>query len=222
MPRIRTLLLLGAAAITLRASDASAQASPTTPPWWSPPFVVWYSAPSPRPAPAPVPASTPAAVVPVPLYRPTTGDAWPRDWAQMEDEVFALTNARRAEGAVCGGRSFAPAKPLVPDAILRTAARDHSRDMGAANYFEHVSPDGRSPIDRMHSAGWNGKTGGENIYGGHKDGAPMSAAEVVLGWMESPGHCSNIMDPRFKTLGVGFAAAPGSRLGNYWTQDFGG
>jgi uncharacterized protein YkwD len=94
--------------------------------------------------------------------------------------------------------------------------------MGAADYFDHVSPDGRSPTDRMRSAGWVGKMSGENIYGGQKGGAPMTAAEVVEGWMESPGHCSNIMDPRFKTLGVGFAAAPHSRLGNYWTQDFSG
>ena len=149
-------------------------------------------------------------------------DAWPRDWAQMEEEVFALTNQRRAQGAVCGGQSYPPAGPLTPDTVLRAAAREHSRDMGARNYFEHVSLDGRSPIDRMHAAGWAGRTGGENIYGGHKDGAPLSAAEVVAGWMESPGHCTNVMNARYKTLGVGFAAAPRSRLGNYWTQDFGG
>jgi uncharacterized protein YkwD len=140
----------------------------------------------------------------------------------MEEEVFVLTNEQRARGAVCGGRSYAPAPPLVPDPVLRSAAREHSQDMGARNYFEHVSQDGRSPMDRMHAAGWAGRTGGENIYGGQKGGAPMTAAEVVNGWMESPGHCSNIMDPRYRTLGVGFAAAPRSHLGNYWTQDFGG
>ena len=140
----------------------------------------------------------------------------------MEDEVFVLTNQRRAQGAVCGGHSYAPAGPLTPDPLLRSAAREHSRDMGAGNYFEHVSKDGRSPTDRMHAVGWTGKMGGENIYGGEKDGAPLTAAEVVEGWMESPGHCTNIMNPRYKTLGVGFASAPRSRLGHYWTQDFGG
>jgi uncharacterized protein YkwD len=140
----------------------------------------------------------------------------------MEEEVFVLTNARRAQGAVCGGKSFAPAGPLVPDAVLRDAAREHSRDMGAGNYFDHVSLDGRSPTDRMRAVGWAGRRSGENIFGGERNGGSLTAAEVVEGWMESPGHCSNIMDPRFKTLGVGYAAVPRSHLGNYWTQDFGG
>jgi uncharacterized protein YkwD len=102
------------------------------------------------------------------------------------------------------------------------AAREHSHDMGAGSYFEHVSRDGRSPTDRMHAAGWAGRLSGENIYGGEKNGGTFSAAEVVDGWMRSPGHCSNIMDPRWKTIGVGHASTPHSRLGNYWTQDFGG
>ncbi len=232
MPRLRTLCLVcvvGATAVTLRATDADAQVTPAVPPgWWPPPFIVWYPTPqqSPLPPPpAPRPATTPAARVPLPSL-PTAPSAsretWPGPWSQMEDEVFVLTNERRAEGAVCGGQSFAPAGPLTPDPVLRSAAREHSRDMGEGNYFEHVSRDGRSPTDRMHAAGWSGRMGGENIYGGQKGGAPMTAAEVVQGWMDSPGHCVNIMNPRFKTLGVGFAAAPRSRLGNYWTQDFGG
>jgi uncharacterized protein YkwD len=140
----------------------------------------------------------------------------------MEEEVFALTNQRRALGAVCGGKSFEPAGPLSLDPVLRLTAREHSRDMGDGNYFEHASRDGRSPFDRMRAAGWAGKTGGENIYGGQKGGAPLTAAEVVEGWMRSPGHCSNIMNPKFRTLGVGFASAPRSSLGHYWTQVFGG
>jgi len=140
----------------------------------------------------------------------------------MEEEVFTLTNQRRAQGATCGGRAFGPAGPVTFDPVLRAAARLHSQDMGARDYFEHVTPDGRSPTDRMRAAGWTGQLGGENIFGGHKDGAPMSAAEVVQGWMESPGHCSNIMNPRYRTLGVGFAGGSRSKLVNYWTQDFGG
>jgi uncharacterized protein YkwD len=140
----------------------------------------------------------------------------------MENEVLIFTNEARAKGAICGDKSFGPAGPLALDNVLRTAAREHSRDMGAGNYFEHVSLDGRSPTDRMHALGWKGRYGGENIYGGERDGRTLSASEVVDGWMHSPGHCSNIMDPRFKTIGVGYASTPRSRLGNYWTQDFGG
>jgi uncharacterized protein YkwD len=40
--------------------------------------------------------------------------------------------------------------------------------------------------------------------------------------MHSPGHCTNIMSPGFRSLGVGYARVPGSPLEHYWTQDFGG
>ncbi len=135
----------------------------------------------------------------------------------MEDEVLALTNARRAQGAVCGNEAFAPAPPLVAIASLRGAAREHSSDMGARSYFDHTAPDGRSASTRMRAAGFGGGTTGENIFAG-----PQTAAEVVDGWMKSPGHCANVMNPRYSALGVGYAYAPRSTYGNYWTQDFGG
>jgi uncharacterized protein YkwD len=41
---------------------------------------------------------------------------------------------------------------------------------------------------------------------------------VVEAWMNSPGHRANILNPDFKTLGVGVHFGPG---GPWWTQDFG-
>ncbi len=135
----------------------------------------------------------------------------------FEQEVLALTNARRAAGATCGTQAFAPAPPLAPNAALRDAAQKHSVDMGTRDYFDHTSLDGRSPGDRIHASGLRPRTWGENIFAG-----PRTPAEVVDGWMKSPGHCVNIMNPRFRFLGVGYASVPGSTYTNYWTQDFGG
>lgn len=163
---------------------------------------------------APAPPATPAA--PATPNAPAN-DGWPDAWARFENETLVLTNQRRAMGAVCGDRSFGPALPLTMDATLRRAAREHSRDMGTRNYFEHSSPDGRSPDDRMRAAGWSGRSSGENIYGG-----PPTAAAVVDGWMKSPGHCANMMSPGFRIIGIGYADVPGSQLTHYWTQDFGG
>ena len=87
--------------------------------------------------------------------------------------------------------------------------------MGTRDYFDHDSLDGRSPGDRIRATGFQPRTWGENIFAG-----PSTPAEVVDGWMKSPGHCENIMNPRFRFLGVGYASVPRSTYTNYWTQDF--
>ena len=57
----------------------------------------------------------------------------------------------------------------------------------------------------------------ENIAAGQTD-----PARVVQAWVESPGHCLNLMDPRYRVLGVGYFFESGDRFGHYWTQNFGG
>jgi uncharacterized protein YkwD len=39
--------------------------------------------------------------------------------------------------------------------------------------------------------------------------------------MASPGHRANILNARFKEIGVGLVYRPGSRYRYYWVQDFG-
>jgi hypothetical protein len=47
-----------------------------------------------------------------------------------------------------------------------------------------------------------------------------SAAEVVAGWLQSAGHCANLMDGRFRHMGIGVAT--GSKPGQiYWVQTLG-
>jgi uncharacterized protein YkwD len=72
--------------------------------------------------------------------------------------------------------------------------------------------------DRMSDAGYSGASPwGENIAAGQP-----TPAEVVDGWMHSPGHCRNIMDPDYHVIGIGYAYDASSSYGHYWTQDFGG
>jgi uncharacterized protein YkwD len=61
--------------------------------------------------------------------------------------------------------------------------------------------------------GYREKLVGENIAYG-----PKSAEEVVQGWLSSPGHCENIMDPRFAEMGVAYAQGQASKRGLYWVQ----
>jgi uncharacterized protein YkwD len=144
-----------------------------------------------------------------PNYCPAV-ENWDEGWARFESEVADLVNQQRSDGGVCGSRSFDPSAPLAVDSKLRCAARNHSRDMATRGYFDHVSPDGDDFSDRLARAGFEWSAIGENIARGQE-----SPAEVTQGWMESPGHCTNILEPRFDFIGVGYVGD-----GRYWTQTF--
>ena len=110
---------------------------------------------------------------------------------------------------------MAPVGPLSPQSNLGLAARAHSQDMAQRNYFEHDTPEGLGPSDRAARAGWRDGVG-ENIAAG-----TATARETVQMWLESPGHCANMMGPRYRFLGVGYAYGDRSHYGHYWTQNFG-
>ena len=155
----------------------------------------------------PPPTTTPPAPTPDP-------DGWDPALATMEDQVLALVNDLRARGANCGGSTMAPVPPLAMDAALRSAARHHSQDMADNDYFDHTSQDGRSPWDRMAQAGYDSMPVGENIAAG------SGTADATFNqWLNSPGHCMNMMSSNANEIGVGVAL--GGSYGAYWTQTFG-
>ncbi|MCR9160562.1 MAG: CAP domain-containing protein [Nannocystaceae bacterium] len=140
---------------------------------------------------------------------------WNAAHTQLENEILEIVNQRRAEGANCGSAgSFGPAAPLSMDPALRCAARVHSKDMVDRNFFDHTNPSGESPFQRMAEAGYSYSTAGENIAAGNS-----TAAATMQQWMDSDGHCGNIMNPDFTELGVGYY--PGGQYGHVWTQNFG-
>lgn len=119
--------------------------------------------------------------------------------------VVAGTNAERAAAGLTR---------LTVEARLTAAALAHSTDMAARDFFAHESPEGRSVADRVTAAGYAYRIVAENIAAGQRD-----AAEVVTGWMNSPGHRANILNPELRQIGVGRAA--GGTYGTYWVQVFG-
>ena len=131
----------------------------------------------------------------------------------LATRALQLVNEVRARGARCGQRSFAPAPPVKLSDTLAGVAFGHATDMARHNYFEHEDLTGRSPADRVRAVGYQEKLVGENIAYG-----PKSADEVVQGWLDSPGHCENIMDPRFAEMGIAYAAGQSSRRGLFWVQ----
>jgi uncharacterized protein YkwD len=140
--------------------------------------------------------------------------SWPEEWAAFEEDVLDAVNAVRASGATCDGVPQPPVPPLERNVHLTQAARLHSLDMVEQDYLEHTSRDGRMMADRMAEAGFTGGFPiGENIAADY-----FTASDVMAGWMSSPGHCLNIMEPSYRVLGVGYAEARGETR---WTQNFG-
>ena len=127
--------------------------------------------------------------------------------------ALQLVNDVRARGTRCGGKSFGPAPPVRLSGTLGEVALGHASDMALHDYFEHEDLSGHSPADRVRAIGYRETLVGENIAYG-----PQTADEVVQGWLDSPGHCENIMDPRFSEMGLAFAAGQASRRGLYWVQ----
>lgn len=123
--------------------------------------------------------------------------------------MLGLVNEARAQGCKCGTTDMPPVPALTWNDLLAKAAYNHSNDMKRNKYFSHTNMEGQSPGDRIKSVGYNWKTYGENIAQGQ-----ITEQIVMNSWLQSEGHCKNIMNKNFKDIGVG-------RSGNYWTQVFG-
>jgi len=137
----------------------------------------------------------------------------PTEAPLLSARVLDLVNAVRASGTHCGERAFGPAPPVKLSTTLAGVALGHANDMAEHDYFEHEDRAGHTPADRVRAVGYREKLVGENIAYG-----PQTADEVVRGWLDSPGHCENIMDARFAEMGVAFAAGQASKRGLYWVQ----
>jgi uncharacterized protein YkwD len=131
----------------------------------------------------------------------------------LASRALQLVNEARARGARCGTKVFGPAPAMSLSGTLAGVASGHAIDMAEHNYFEHVDLGGKSPADRVRAVGYKEKLVGENIAYG-----PESVEEVVQGWLDSPGHCENLMDPRFAQMGIAYSSGRTSRRGLYWVQ----
>ncbi len=136
--------------------------------------------------------------------------------AVASQQVLQLVNQARAQPRRCGKESFAATSPLKLNALLTQAAQLHANDMARHRYLEHEGRDGSTPVVRVGRTGYQWKIVGENIAAG------AGTAEVVVNdWLGSPGHCANIMSPKFTEMGVAFAINKDDQeYGVYWAQEF--
>ena len=134
---------------------------------------------------------------------------------QFDREILELVNQERAEAGI---------DPLSIDSQLDQAAHLHTDEMVQADLLSHQLTDEPDLAERVSEAGYDGAVA-ENVAAG--DGTLFATPEqVVEGWMNSPKHRANILNPEFTDLGVGYASAVDDNdvLGDfdvYWTQVFG-
>jgi uncharacterized protein YkwD len=132
---------------------------------------------------------------------------------RIEEEVFTLVNQERAKAGLT---------PFTHVTALRDVARSHGIDMVAKNYFAPNDPDGKTPADRLTAANIGFSAWAENIR--RVSAPPTSVAQDIMyeagtGWMNSPSHRANILNPHLTQLGVGVYLNP-ARTRYYATQLF--
>lgn len=133
---------------------------------------------------------------------------------QFQASLIAEINRRRASARSCGSRgTFAAAAPLGWNARLFTAALGHAQDMIAHGFFSHTGSNGSTLAERISATGYGWSAVAENIAGGQP-----TVARVVDAWMNSDGHCANVMHPTATEFAVACVYNPANQS-NYWVMD---
>jgi uncharacterized protein YkwD len=138
-------------------------------------------------------------------------------WPEAGHTVLAAVNAARATARLCGDRHYPAVGPVQWNDALAQAALAHSQDMALHHVLSHAGSDGSDVAERATRVGYHWQRVGENIASGLR-----SPEEAVAAWLDSPGHCANIMSPGFTEMGAAWFMHPESKSGlAWWTQDFG-
>ena len=126
------------------------------------------------------------------------------NYSTQAQEVLAQCNAQRQANGIAA---------LSLDPELTKAANIRAQEI--ATLFSHTRPDGRKCFTVLDQIGYSYWSAGENIAAGYGN-----SSAVMNGWMNSPGHRSNILNAGFERLGVGYVYIPNSEYGYYWVQIF--
>ena len=123
--------------------------------------------------------------------------------------LLQLVNEYRQNGCRCGDTDFEPTTALSWSYTLELVALDHTIDMEKHGFLLHTGSDGSDvdvrAIRRNYDWGFIGENIARYFY---------TEQSVIIGWIESPDHCENIMNPNYRDMGI-------ARVGDYWTQVMG-
>ena len=129
----------------------------------------------------------------------------------IRKNMVRLINDVRKDKHRCGNRTFSPAGTVRWNPKLGLAALAHARDMAQNDKLSHIGSEGSEVQVRVKKAGYRWRAVDENLSAGHQD-----SEAVVSAWLNSPGHCANLMDPLVTEIGAACFRNPESTYGTYW------
>lgn len=177
------------------ASPSPSRTTPTAKPTTARPTSTATKRPVRTKAPTKTTAPAPARTT----QRPASGGS-----SSTVTEVIRLVNAER-KAAGCGS--------LTGESRLHRAAQKHSERQASQDTMSHQLPGEASMGDRVAAEGYRWGGVAENVAAGYR-----TPADVMDGWMNSPGHKANILNCGYKHIGVGLAKS--GKGTPYWTQNF--
>lgn len=119
--------------------------------------------------------------------------------------IVIQVNAVRKKGCNCGGRYYQPVQAIKWNDKLEAAAKLHSDYMNSVEDMTHYDASGKNFTNRLKKVGYYWSCGAENIAWNYDE------TEIIDAWINSPGHCINIMGRNYTEIGV-------ARTGQYWTM----
>jgi uncharacterized protein YkwD len=147
--------------------------------------------------------------------------------SQGSGEVALTSEEKQFVDLINRERTTRGLNALTIDPMLVNVARGHSQEMSDLDYFDHHSPTPgiATPMDRYLRALRDARRStppyalvGENIYYSSVLNDRYSVAFGHQALMNSPGHRANILEPRFRKIGVGTYR---DAKGQFWvTEDF--
>ncbi len=154
--------------------------------------------------------------------------------ARLRPAEEAAANSIAIDEGVTGRLDTQPKPAVALNAALHKAAEEHSQDMLDRDYFEHDTPEGVTPFDRMTSAGYAFTRAGENLAWQGTTGALDEVAFVesqhvdlfVDAGIEDRGHRVTMLNERYREVGISIIRGTFTNNGTDFdsimqTQDFG-
>jgi uncharacterized protein YkwD len=135
--------------------------------------------------------------------------------SDADKQMLTQVNTARSQSRNCGSDNYPATAALSWHCTLEEVANAHNRDMGDNNFFSHTGSDGLTVGDRVRNAGYDWSAVGENIAAGQQ-----TITIVMAAWLDSPGHCANIMHSIYTEFGAASYRVVGSDYPIYWTQVF--
>ena len=171
-------------------------------------------------------AALAAAVLAVQAAAPSTALAACKNAGAHPAEASGTTIRKATLCLLNRRRAASDRRKLRHNRRLAKAATAHARDMVRRDYFAHTAPGGISFVDRImrqdYARPGEGWALGENLaWGSYALATPRS---IVRSWMQSPGHKANILNPRFREIGIGVvrgAPQPGTDHAATYATSFG-